>query len=713
MFDVVGSNYSLPEVAHKFVFATCFSNRDVFYLCLGGCVVKVLTGRVADRNLKTACGFQWLLIMLMMLNPTKGECAEFSLFKLTGIEGAMKLGYSLRETDLDQPDGTSTYEKRPSTEQELTLVTSSYVFHPNLLEMELGGGVRFEQDSLENNTGAIDTKGTYYNFSGRWKFLKSKPYSFNLYFTQQNPTKAVGLAGALAIETKSYGMGVLLRQPLISTPITLNVDHIQSYGESSYSIIDDTTDSVSLGIRKNIGDYGNARLGFSSVEQKSASGSLNLPLQASESNTDSMDWNSRLVFGDKRNITLTNYLLLTRNEQSNALNRDQANFYNHLTWDINDTLQTYNTYNYSNTRYGDDDTTNQSIVLGSTNNISDAWSINTFIDTTNEKNVGFEKTTNGLSGSFIYRGDLNDRWSASAAYTALLRLHSQESDISSITVLDESHVLNGLTSVLLDEEFVLPGSVMVSNITHTQTYVENVDYQLTVVGDEIRIERLATGNIADGETVLIDYVYEAGGTYDYKEIGQSLSIIYSLDRLYNFSMFYSNNKQSLQSGISVRPLSSVEKYRFGADALLPITKSMEYGWKLEFERRLEEIHPYRRASLDLNFNSSLPFFASVANLSTGYEYIDNELSENDIKESYYTAILSARPDWYGIASLELTHRRDTGGEDFKSSTYAALGYSWRRGKLGISMLGKHTKELQGNTSRTHTLVEVQLTRHFR
>ncbi len=673
----------------------------------------MLTGYVADRYLKTVCGFQWLLMIFMMLNPTKGECAEFTLFKLTEVEGAMKLGYSLRETELDQPDGTNTYEKRPSTEQELTLATRSYIFHPNLLEMELGGGVRFEQDSLENNTGAIDTKGKYYDFSGRWNFLKNKPYSFNLYYSQHNPTKAVGLAGALAIETQSYGMAVLLRQPLISSPITLNIDHTQSMGESTYTIIDDTTDSASLSIRKNIGDYGNGRLGFSSVEKKSASGSLNLPLQSSESNTDSIDWNSRLAFGDERNITLTNYLLLTWNEQSNSLNRDQTNFYNHITWGINDTLQAYNTYNYSNTLYGDDNTTNQSIVLGSTDNISDAWSLNAFVEATNEKNIGFEKSTNGMSGSAIYRGDLDDRWSASAGYTALFRLNSQESDISNITVLDESHVLSGLTSVLLDEEYVLPGSITVSNLTHTQTYVENVDYRLTVIGNEIRIERLATGNITDGETVLVDYVYEAGGTYDYKEIGQSLNLIYSLDRLYNFSLFYSNNRQILESGISVRPMSNVEKYRFGTDALLPISKSMDYGWKIEYERRLEDVHPYRRASFDLSFNSSLPFFASVANLSSGYEYVDNELSENDIKESHYTAIISARPDWYSIASFELTHRRDTGGEDFKSSTYAALGYSWRRGKLGISMLGKHTKEMQGNTSRKHTFVEAQLTRHFR
>ena len=683
------------------------------YSCLGGSIVKVLLERMADRCLRAVCVYSLLFVIFIVLAPSNCECTEFSYFKLTDIEGSMRLGYSLTETNLEQANGSNTYERRPATEQELTLNTHSYIFHPNLLEMELGCGVRFEQEELENNSGINHAKGTYYDISGRWKFLRNKPYPFSLYYTQRNPTKAVGIADTLSIETQNYGMMFTLRQPIISMPISLRMDHIQNKGESTETIIDDTTDTVSLNVRTNIADYGNGQLGFTSVSQESGSGSRNLPLQASKSDTNSFDWNGRMVFGKERNISLTNYLLVSRNQQSNAADREQETFYNHLSWDFSESLQAYNTYTFSDVIYDENASRNQALVIGATNRLEDSWSYNTFVDATKESSTGFKKSTRGLSGSLNYRNDINERWSSSAGYTALVRLNKQDSKLLHISVLNESHVLSGLMAVSLNQEYVVSGSVVVNNQNHTQTYVENIDYRLSEIGSETRLERLSSGNIADGETVLVDYDYETGGSFDYKQFNQSMNLLYTLDKRYDFAMFYSTDRQTLQSGIPVRTLETVEKYRFGIDAHIPISKIMDYGWKLELERRIDDLHPYTRTSLDLEFNSRLPFFTSFTNLRSGYEHVDNELSIIDIKETYYTAILSARPGWGSIANFELTYRKDTGGEELKSTTYAALGYSWTKGRLGFSVVGKHSKERQGETTRDHTILEASLIRHFR
>ena len=88
--------------------------------------------------------------------------------------------------------------------------------------------------------------------------------------------------------------------------------------------------------------------------------------------------------------------------------------------------------------------------------------------------------------------------------------------------LDETVGLNGVTPVELREEFVVEGSVMVTNVDRTQTYIPNVDYRLNEIGSTTTIERLVGGNILDGEDVLISYEALTGGTVKYGSTSESV-----------------------------------------------------------------------------------------------------------------------------------------------------------------------------------------------
>jgi hypothetical protein len=243
--------------------------------------------------------------------------------------------------------------------------------------------------------------------------------------------------------------------------------------------------------------------------------------------------------------------------------------------------------------------------------------------------------------------------------------------------------------------------------------VENVDYRLTQIGPETRIERLASGNIADGETVLIDYEYELNGSYEYREILQSLNLLYTLDRRYDFSLGYYLDDPKLQSGVPIRSLVKRERYMLGVDARIPINRISEYGWGLHFERRKDNQSPYTRGYIDLSYSVRLPLYSSIMNLNAEYEEVDNELTTNDVKEGRLRATLNIRPTWRSAASLEFLYRRDNGGVELKEYADAALNYAWSRGKLGFVMKSKYTKELQGDTTRSQKSFSATLTRKFR
>ena len=692
---------------------SCLSGWNMEYSYTTQNIAKKIVDLLIDWYLKKVYASPWLFLVLMSLIPTKGNCAEFNYFKLTDIEGSLRLGYSLSDTDVEQVDGSKTYERRPSTKQELTLNTKSYFFHPNLLEMELGCGVRFEQEKLENDYGSNESRGTYYDFNGQFSFLKNKPYPLRLYFVDSNPSQAIGIAGNMTLEEKIYGFDFALLHPLVDTPINLHMEHRNTSGEGFEVLVDDSVDTLSVRVSGSFSDYGYGQLGFSNVTERSGSGSMNLPIQESRSDTREFEWDGRFTFGPEQNLKLTNTLVISANEQSNFSDRDTTRFALNMTWDHTDKMRSFYNYNYTENQYDVDRSSNQQISIGAFTEVTESLVLNGSLRASRDVNTGFERKSKGINGSVEYNSEISERWAMSSSYSAIFDVNDQTSDTAYVPVIGENHIMSGLLTVTLSNEYVVPASIVVSNETRTQIYVENIDYVLTQIGTEIRIERLSSGNILDGQTVLIDYNYETGGTFDYNEMIQSLSLRYSLDKRYNYSILYTTDRQIIQSGIPTKSLNSIERYRFETDAQLPINKSMDYGWRLEFERRIDKLNPFIRSAIDLNFNTRLPFVAGVANLSTGYEDIDNELSIYDIRETYYSALISARPGWGSTANMELTHRRDTGGETPKISNYFTLSYAWTRGRLSFLVRGKHSTEKQDGSSRSHSILEASLIREFR
>ncbi len=675
--------------------------------------VKVLMENKFGAYQISEIGCVWMVIVFFIIVPSKSHCATLDAFKLTGVEGSIRLGYSFTETDLTQVGGTDIKEKRSGMEQEFNINAQAYVFHPNLLEMELGAGFLAGQDKHESNSGTYDSESEYYDFSGRFNFLKNKPYPVSLYYVKSSPKQAVGVADSLNIKSELYGLSSYLRSPLVNSPVTLRFDHTQSKGESSLSVVDDSSDSLFLGIATNIGNVGNGSIGVNKISKTSGSGSHNLPLQVSTNDTESIDWNGKVALGSERNLSISNHLLLSSSEQNVAPSRDRLTFYNHIDWKIDDATETYNTYNFSKNEYDKVESKNQNLVIGSVHRYGEWMTFSASVDTENEVNDGFKRSSSSLNGSAIAQIQVTDRWASSLGYSAFFRSNSQSTNELTISAFDEAHTFSGISSITLTHEYVISGSVSVSNETHSQDYVENIDYIVITVGSETRLERLISGNIADGQTVLISYEYEAGGTFDFDEIYQSFNIRYSLDRRYNFSLFYSTNKQIYQSGIPVHSMKSVQNYRVGMDAQVPINKTADFGWRLEFERRNEDLNPFTRSSFDLNLNSSLPFNAAFLSVNTGYQQVDNELSPNDIRETYLSTNVSARTSLGGRASFEWIYKIDKGRDTPKNSSDAKLRYEWKRGRLAFSLSARHTKEEQGIASRENSIVEAALRRDFR
>lgn len=77
-----------------------------------------------------------------------------------------------------------------------------------------------------------------------------------------------------------------------------------------------------------------------------------------------------------------------------------------------------------------------------------------------------------------------------------------------VPVTDELQTLFGFEPVALAQEHIVAGSIRVTDISGTITYVEGVDYRIFQDGLETYIERVPGSSILNNSEVLVDYVFE-------------------------------------------------------------------------------------------------------------------------------------------------------------------------------------------------------------
>ena len=197
------------------------------------------------------------------------------------------------------------------------------------------------------------------------------------------------------------------------------------------------------------------------------------------------------------------------------------------------------------------------------------------------------------------------------------RVEDNEIDAASSQVLNERHTLNGLTQEFLDRTSIDLDSIMVTDITKTTTYIEGIDYFLSVVGDSVAIERGTFGGIADGETVLVDYVFSTQSPFKADRRSARFGVNLNLWRILGFHYNYSRVKEELISGIRPSDLSNDRVQRIGA--------SLRWRWSTttaDYELRDTVRTPLIRRQIQQAFafrvSRSLSFGASARYADTDF-----------------------------------------------------------------------------------------------
>lgn len=603
---------------------------------------------------------------------------------------------------------------------EIFLMTHSYVYHPALLTLDIGGGPILDKGSYASDSTDTQSSKQMYNLTSRATFLRDKPYRGSVFYEHLNPTQSVGPAQIMLSENTKYGFNFSLLAPV--TPLPLHVDASRSHtqGSSAEQTIDDRIDQVSLRTERDLGTLGNTRLNYQAIRQDSLSGSSNLPIQGSHSSSDIVNVDTRIKLGARREYDLTNLIMFRT--QNYSLGQGAIADFKDLNFSLNmlgrhsDVLQTYANYNLSTSDRSDQTSTLNAVSAGVSYQAYPNLSGTLAARADYNKTTQFTSKLSGINGSATYRREL-PVGVATGNYTFSYFLRNQDATAQQTHVIGEHVTLAGTTLVTLGTQQIVSGSIVVVNLTRTQTFVEGRDYALSTLGLRTRIQRVIGGSIIDGQEVLVDYTADVGGSFALTQLDQGVNLNWQLKSYLSAYLRYLDSAPHLASGAPTFQLNPVKSTIYGTRADVPLSLlSQEFllGGYTEREDRRELIAPSERTYYEAYTQTVLPFVRQGGiRLAARHTKVDYELNPtNGVNLTGYDLRLWSRLP-YGIDfSLDARRDRDTGGLIPRQSTYATAKAQWRMRRVQLTFDLTRTQESQGAAERTLTRGQIIMRRTF-
>lgn len=646
---------------------------------------------------------------------------EIAAFRLTGVEGHVLARYlSDDNSNSQQGAGAGTRTRQSNLFQEVFLLTHSYVYHPSLLSLDLGVGPVLDRSRYELDGKPTDGRRRLYNLTAHASVLREKPYSAALFYDRQNQNQNLGPAVELLTENRRYGASLALRNPVTPLPLTLEFTRSDDHGRGGGQTINDRIDQVRLTTFANMGKSGSSNFQYQRSHQESRSGSVGLAVRPSRFDSSSAYLDTRVKLGARDQYDLASTMVLNDNNYTvgQALPTQLRNF--NLGVELrgrqSDDLQTYGRYNFSRSRQREESLEANSVGAGINYQFNPALSGS--LSARGELNRGSHlgSSAYAVEGSAQYQQAL-PLGQAVVAYALSYGQRDQQAAALQSRIFGEHLTLTGTASVTLGKQQVVAGTVVVSNLSRSQVFVEGRDYLLTQLGLTSRIQRLLGGNIVDGQQVLVDYDYGLGGSYALSQLDNSISLSWAYRNLLNMQARYTDSAPRLESGApttSVNPASSI---LYSVHAALPFSllwAQQLLGASAEHENRREVILPYRRTSYETYIQADLPLVDSGTirfgsrQLRVGY---GNDQAQGVDARAYDLRL------WLRLAngidvSADATRERDTGTPVLRERSFRSFKAQWRLRKLAWTFDLTRTRERQGPAESRRTFGQMLLRRDF-
>ena len=429
--------------------------------------------------------------------------------------------------------------------ESMTVETDGWMYHPDLMTFHLSFEPEWQQETFRQNQAAVNPTQSYDRDTSLLAYdvgatlLQHKPLSLNIFADRKTGQIDLTNGQDSDIESERYGTRLNFNNPTL--PVSIAWIH-RKFDQTGFYQSNEDRDEAQVTIRHNA---------KKSVTQ------LNMLYNNSETirtTFDTIDISSKTM-----NTELTNAYFITDdnrirldsqvyNMQADYNDLDQTTWIlsENLYWTHSKNLLTRYRADYNRREFGSsvNEETRLSAALTHhlhdqlTTDIGAAAVINKFED-------GSEDLYKSNLG-FLYRRPID--WGSVELGAAYDYGITKRSGTPKILPTDERLTLSTGTQTFLDKENVDLGSIVVTDITGATVYTENIDYQITTVGPDVRISRTLLGAIADGQQVTVRYSYRTDNAYDDSRFGQKYQFSLALWSFLYLAYSHYRIDQHIQSG---------------------------------------------------------------------------------------------------------------------------------------------------------------------
>jgi hypothetical protein len=441
-----------------------------------------------------------LLLALAALNPTVawGQQDSTPIIKVTDQGASTELSARDEKETRTNGEENSFESNRLDFEQLLRYWLNGFSYHPRLLEFTAGLELRMLQEF---------TLKSYRLLPGgqlRLNFLKDKPYGLNLRGSLSRGEVERSFARNYRIASEAFGASFRYSRPGLR--LTTGYDHSatrRTYSDLTRLTRRDTVDARLAYKKDTKGEY---KLVFSEIDERKSRQQVLTMTTRKE-----FDKKSAGAAGRKR---LDGSLRLA--ERGGQDERQLYTLYSSggFVWRHLKTLVSRHRVQVEgNHREGD-----WAVRGGVTSALE--HQLYESLTSTGTLHADFENASQGsirrmrASAAEIYTKKLPGEGRLNITLSPGVQLIQNRPTQSAGLVFREAHVVTDIApSVLVQLNPVLE-SVVVRNAANDRVYMLDLDYTLTSRGPTVELSRVVTGDIADGDTILVDYEYLLDASYD-------------------------------------------------------------------------------------------------------------------------------------------------------------------------------------------------------
>ncbi len=450
---------------------------------------------------------------------SQGIIYSYGLYNLTNFSGEIKAGgiYGLLHANTY---GISNDSKTANYFGGVFLKTSSYIWSPNFLTLDVDGG--YFPESLQNQNlifpnhyDIINTRKLHIGstlFAGKPITVSGFINFINSYDSRDNfvDIQTIG---------QSYGGNMSIKMRAFPINISVNQNNWNSREIETGNTFENRQNYISFRTNKTFGKKNrnknelsythndNWRKEYSSASYRSIIDNLEL--------NDSYNFDSSGLRRINSRIYATNQTGVDSFKQL-AINENL--FYklpHHFDFNAN--------YSFTDALRPALNMTQQ-IVSGSlSHQLFQSLRSSILEGYTNSNASAYQSTTNntGLNLSYSKKIIFNGIFGLSYGIT---RSHQEMNSSDAILpVLNEPYVLSDNTVTLLKRPYIIESSIVVKDVTGTVIYTLNIDYILTMNNGYLELRRIPGGQIANNATVYLFYNANQPGSYKYNSYQSNYS----------------------------------------------------------------------------------------------------------------------------------------------------------------------------------------------